>query len=142
MCEIGKNIKLCTCLSDSYEKLQHYWILHRFNKNKHEQIVGMPIMPHELELELFSREKMQNQLLERLNSGDAFDFPIEFKSRDQLEIVFNNNSKFGEDPILFCFKFKKNIWQVEVYDSFELMGRYDELKFGKIKGFKIKKYFL
>ena len=140
MCEIGKNIKFCTCLSDSYEKLQHFWILHRFNKNKHELIVGMPIMPPELEL--FSTENLQNQLLERLNSGVAFDFPIEFKSRDQLEIVFNSNSKFRVGPIFFCFKFKKNMWQVEEYDSYELMGRYDELKFGKIKGTKINKYFL
>lgn len=140
MCEIGDDIKFCTCTTDSYVNLQHYWILHRFNKNKHEIIIGLPILP--TQLDLFIRENLQNQLFDKLNGNNAFDFPIEFKYRDQLEIVLNNNPDSPEYVIVFCFKFKNNQWQFAEFDTFDLMSRYDELKFGEIKGSKIKQYFL
>ena len=40
MCVILGKIKHCTCKASSTEKLEHYWVLHRRNKDKNEIIVG------------------------------------------------------------------------------------------------------
>lgn len=38
-------------------------------------------------------EKNQLVLANRLNKGVAFDVPLVFKAKDQLEIVLNNNNQ-------------------------------------------------
>jgi hypothetical protein len=50
MCIVSAKIKFCTCVDgafeeDAYEDLPHYWLLHRFNKQKDLEIIGMPVMP-------------------------------------------------------------------------------------------------
>jgi predicted metal-dependent hydrolase len=70
------------------------------------------------------------KLGDRLNEKDAFDNVIEFKPKDQLEIVINNLSDDKLDRMSFCFIFKKGKWIEKEYDTFEIMSRYDELAFG------------
>ncbi len=67
---------------------------------------------------------------DRLNENDAFDKIIEFKPKDQLEIVINNLSDDEVDRMSFCFIFKKGRWIEKEYDTFEIMSHYDELAFG------------
>ena len=64
---------------------------------------------------------------------DAFDKVIEFKPKDQLEIVINNLAEDSIERMTFCFKYKGGKWVAEEYDTFELMNRYDELAFGNFE---------
>ena len=136
MCLVSEKIKFCTCVIDSAEKLNNYWILHRFNGKKEEFVLGMPLMPTEL-YDLNYKVNMQT-LATRLNESDAFDMLITFKAKDQFEIVLNNLSKDQDQRLTYCFIFKKGIWVKETFDSFELMNKYDEYAFGKMKGIKKK----
>jgi len=133
MCIVSAKIKFCTCVDgafeeDAYEDLPHYWLLHRFNKQKDLEIMGMPVMP----LDFMQPNYLLNAqtLGERLNESDAFDKIIEFKPKDQLEIVINNLSEYEEERMTFCFIFQNGSWINKEYDTFEVMSHYDELAFG------------
>ena len=111
MCIVSDKIKFCTCgegafEEDAYEDLPHYWLLHRFNKQKDLMIMGMPVMP----LDFLQPNYLLNAqtLGERLNENDAFDKIIAFKPKDQLEIVINNLSDNAADRMTFCFIYKNN----------------------------------
>ncbi|KAA5542059.1 hypothetical protein [Adhaeribacter rhizoryzae] len=134
MCVVSDKIKFCTCKSPSIDKLNNYWLLHRWEKDKDEFVLGEPMMPSELTDPDFI---INNTTLEnRLNEPGAFDFPIVFKPKDQLEIVFNNFAKDDSNRLTYCFRFKKGKWVKEEYDVFELMSHYEEYAFGKMKNFK------
>ena len=133
MCIVSDKIKFCTCVEgafeeDAYEELPHYWLLHRFNKQKDLIIMGMSVMP----LDYLKPNYLLNAqtLGDRLNEKDAFDKIIEFKPKDQLEIVINNLSDDELDRMSFCFIFKKGRWIEKEYDTFEIMSHYDGLAFG------------
>ncbi|RAU81877.1 hypothetical protein [Pontibacter arcticus] len=130
MCLVSDNIKFCTCKSSSPDRLNHYWLLHRYNKDKHDFFMGVPMIPSEFTDPNFI---INNFTLEsRLNEPDAFDFPASFKPKDQLVIVFNNQAKEYDKRLTYCFRFKKGRWVSESYDVFELMNHYDEFAFGKM----------
>lgn len=131
MCIVSDKIKFCTCVSGSYEALPHYWLLYRFNKEKDLMWVGEPVMP----LGFLQPDYTLNAqtLCKRLNEADAFDKVIEFKPKDQLEIVINNLSENEMERMTFCFKYKNSKWVKEEYDTFELMNKYDELAFGNFE---------
>ncbi len=131
MCIISDKIKFCTCTNQSAEKLKHYWILYRFTKEKNEMCVGEPMMPTYMSDMNF--EENQSALEKRLNEPDAFDVPIIFQSKDQLEIVINNNNSSFSGIFTFTFEFKKNKWVAIETDPFYLMNHYNEKKSGKIK---------
>ncbi len=128
MCIASKQIKLCTCSVKSYERLQHYWLLSRFNENKDLMIIGEAIFP------AFNPDFAidSQSLLLRLNETDIFDQKIDFIEDDRLDIVLNNLSS-SQETIIFCFKFQNGKWVEDGYCPFELMNHYDEVVFGKIK---------
>ena len=99
MCKITSTIKFCTCKATSTEKLKHYWASYRRNKDKNEILMGLSVMPNDWMEVDFEINKI---ILEnRLNEGDAFDVPVVFKAKDQLEIVFNNHDdEKGEYMVL------------------------------------------
>lgn len=130
MCQISDKIQFCTCANGSIEKLKHYWILHRYSKEKREMCMGSPIMPSDM-IDLNFVEN-QSVLLERLNQADAFDQPMEFKPKDQLEIVINNTPNF-QNAITYSFKYYKGKWSITETDPFDLMNNFDEANSGKIK---------
>ena len=141
MCIVSAKIKFCTCgegafEEDAYEDLPHYWLLHRFNNQKVLEIMGTPVMP----LDFMQPNYLLNAqtLGERLNESDAFDKIIEFKPKDQLEIVINNLSDDEAERMTFCFIFQKGIWINKEYDTFEVMSHYDELAFGDFDQLKEK----
>ena len=141
MCVVSDKIKFCTCVEGdfeegAYEELPHYWILHRFNNQKGLMVMGMPVMP----LDYLQPNYLLNAQIvgDRLNEKDAFDKIIEFKPKDQLEIVINNLSVDELDRMSFCFIFKKGKWVKKKYDTFEIMSHYDELAYGDFDELKEK----
>lgn len=128
MCLVSDKIKFCTCVNDPIDDLDNYWVLYRFNKKKDLLLMGMPVMKYYLHKEDY---KLNVQTLSaRLNESDAFDKLIEFKEKDQLEIVFNNLSE--NERMTYNFQYKKCKWKLEEdIDDFELANHYDELSFGK-----------
>jgi len=99
-------------------------------------VMGMSVMP----LDFLQASYLLNAqtLVDRLNETDAFDKIIEFKPKDQLEIVINNLSDDELDRMTFCFIFKKGKWIEKEYDTFEIMSHYDELAFGDFDELKEK----
>jgi|688.fasta_scaffold106862_2 hypothetical protein len=136
MCLVSEKIKFCTCLTDSVDKLNNYWILHRFNANKEDFVLGITIMPSEY-TDAHFLENTQT-LVNRLNAPDAFDMPMTFNEKDQFELVINNHAKEEGQRLTYCFRHTKGAWIKEPYDVFELMNQYDEFMFGKMKGIKKK----
>jgi len=141
MCVVSDKIKFCTCVEGAfeegaYEELPHYWLLHRFNNQKGLMVMGMPV----LSLDYLQPNYLLNAqtLGDRLNESDAFDKIIEFKPKDQLEIVINNLSDDELDRMSFCFIFKKGKWIEKEYDTFEIMSHYDELAYGDFDKLKDK----
>ncbi len=134
MCLVSDKIKFCTCKSPSPDKLNNYWLLHRFVKGKDLFAMGTPMMPNYLTDPNFIVNN--STLVNRLNEPDAFDFPTAFKPKDQLVIVLNNLAKDYHKRLTYCFKFKNGRWVSEEYDVFELMNRYEEHAFGKMKHIK------
>lgn len=130
MCKITSKIKFCTCKASSTEKLQQYWCLYRFNKDKNEIIVGEIILPNYL---LDINYEVNKVVLEkRLNETDAFDMDMSFKPKDVLEIVCNNLDDAKRH--VYAFKYKGKRWQLYEADYFYIMGHYDEFSFGKLRG--------
>jgi hypothetical protein len=130
MCLVSDKIKFCTCVGGSVKKLEHYWILYRFDKEKNEMYMGMPTMP--TSMSDFNYKENQATLLVRLNESDAFDVPMHFKEKDILEIVINNTPDIYE-PFIYSFRYNKGKWLTEETDPFEIMNHFDEEKNGKIK---------
>ena len=130
MCIVSDKIKFCTCTNAPVENLKHYWMLYRYNKDKNNNFMGMPIMPTNMRDLSFIEN--QSILLTRLNEPDAFDVPLKFKAKDILEIVINNSSDFYE-TFTYSFIFNKGKWEAEVTDPFEIMNHFDEENSGKIK---------
>jgi hypothetical protein len=131
MCSISNTLKLCTCKASSTDHLQHYWVVYRQSKDKNEIIVGEVMLPS---FEWFDSNEYKNNyatLENRVNEVDVFDVPIGFKAKDVLELVFNNNDEIKRAT--YGFKYYKKQWIKSSIDAFDLMGRFDEVQFGKIK---------
>ena len=129
MCVISDKIKLCTCKVTSTGRLQHYWVLNRRNLEKNIMIVGEVMIPFEW---IDPNYKKNYVTLEnRINEGDVFDIPITFKTKDVLELVFNNQDY--SKRIVYMFHYSKKKWKKSEIDLFHLKGHFDEMQFGKIK---------
>lgn len=131
MCIVSDKIKFCTCSNEAVEKLKHYWILYRYTEGKNEMCMGEPMMPTYMSDMNFAQNEAA--LVKRLNEPDAFDIPIVFQSKDQLEIVINNNNASISGTFTYSFEFKKNKWNAIETDPFNIMNHFDEEKSGKIK---------
>jgi hypothetical protein len=128
MCIVSNSIKFCTCKARNANQLQHYWQLYRRNKDKNEIIVGEVLLPYEtVDLNYKSNQKT---LLSRVNEPNAFDIPLMLQDNDILEIVFNNNDFYKR--MVYGFKYTKDQWKIYKIDTFDLMGNFDEIMFGKI----------
>lgn len=134
MCTITNKIKLCSCKANSTARLQHYWVLYRRNKNNDIDItiVGEVMLPS---FDIFHPEQYESNyatLANRVNEGDVFDVPMVFKAKDVLELVFNNNDDYSKRAS-YGFKYFKKQWIKCEVGAYYLMGRFEEVQFGKIK---------
>ena len=124
MCKVSDQIILCTCKAKSTESLKDYWSLHRFDKTKNLDYIGIAYFPPSF----FDPEnfKINNQaILSQLNESNIFDTPLLFQPKDKLVIAF------GET--IFAYVFSKDKWKTREYDFFELINEHHEIGFGKIK---------
>ena len=130
MCKISSKIKFCTCINDNVdiEELDHYWVLHRYNKDKNVSVMGIPALPSDLQPHFEVNETL---LIDTLNTTDAFDKNIELEKGDRLEVVLCNNSKDNE--LYYNFKFTGKTWKTIESDCFDIMNHFDEVKGGGIK---------
>ena len=130
MCKVSNKIKFCTCVDDNIdiEELNHYWVLHRYNKDKNMNVMGEPIFPDNLHPMFIINKAL---LIDTLNKPEAFDKNIGLKKGDRLEVVLCNNS--DNDSLYYNFKFTGKTWMPIESDSFDLMSNFDELKGGEIK---------
>ena len=133
MCTITNKIKLCSCKANSTERLNHYWVLYRRNKDNDIDImiVGEAMLPS---FEWFHPEQYEDNyaiLANRVNDSDMFDVPMVFKAKDVLELVFHNNDDYNKRAT-YRFKYFNKQWIKTEIDVFDLMGRFDEVHFGKI----------
>jgi hypothetical protein len=132
MCLLSNKIKFCTCAISDTEKLKHYWILYRLDKNKNIICVGQPIFPILSMIDINCKVN-KTVLLDRINEVDAFDVPLSLQNKDILEIVINNNNAMGIDSFTYTFKFVKDKWKAVENDVFKIMNDYEEEQSGKIK---------
>jgi hypothetical protein len=93
-------------------------------------VIGEPLMPYEVSIRYPENKKL---LTARLNEQDAFDFEPSFQESDVLEIVLNNTDTPDKPRMTFCFVYLRNQWKYIPHDEFELISKYDEMKFGKVK---------
>lgn len=133
MCIISDKIKLCTCKTSSTNRLQHYWVLHRRNKENKNTIIiiGEAMLPSFERFYPKEYKKNYDLLSNRVNEGDVFDVPMQFKAKDVLQLVFNNNDEIKRATYLF--KYFNKQWIKSEKCTFDLMGYFDEVYFGKIK---------
>ena len=132
MCKVSDKIKFCTCVDENtnIDELNHYWVLHRYNKDKNEFLMGLPIFPdHPHPMFKINDEILVNTL----NSPEAFDTHLVFKSEDRLEIVLCNNSKEVTSRFIYTFKYTGKTWKSIESDCFDLMNRFDQINTGELK---------
>lgn len=130
MCLISDKIKLCTCSTEDLDKLRlkHFWILDRLVKGKNEMVVGMIAMPYPIDASI----NIHNQilLLEKLNEGNIFDKPMEFKQNDLLSITF---TVAEYEYITYGFIYRNGKWLEKEYDPFVWMQHHNGIAGGKIR---------
>ncbi len=128
MCRVSDKLQLCTC-SGNTNSLKHFWAFFRYNPEKDDIIVGLPVLPFNInpEDDAFNRKT----LCDLLNQHNTFDNGIEPKEKDRLLISFKIGQEF-EDRINYGFEYKTK-WEECGYDPFEWYWNHDEIETGKIK---------
>lgn len=127
MCRVSNKIKLCSCATDNVETLKHYWIFHKYDQNRHYDILGELMEPYSTdpEIELYNREL----LLQRINEPDAFDVHLKPTNNDRLEICVSA----GYHRLTYGFVYQDGIWAEKEYDPFEWMWQHTQKEIGKVK---------
>jgi len=107
MCKVSDQIILCTCKAKSTESLKDYWSLHRFDKTKNLDYIGIAYFPPSF----FDPEnfKINNQaILSQLNESNIFDTPLLFQPKDKLGIlIFSLHHCFYYKGEIYYFSFNK-----------------------------------
>jgi len=130
MCQVSGKLKLCTCNSNA-ENLKYYWVYYRRKRSGNEFIMGIPIMPTQIdpETENFNRELLE----ELLNAGEGFDIELSPKAGDRLMMVFHlTNKREMKNSLIYEFEYKRGKWSGCDWDPFDLENRYSEVLSGKI----------
>ena len=122
MCVVSDKIKFCTCVAEDIDldELNHYWVLHRYNKNKDMMVMGLAQAPIEIIDQSYFVD--QDTILHRLNSGEAFDQDFSFQKEDRLEVVFNALKEDERFPFQFEFDGENWFAEHENFEPFTLMN--------------------
>ena len=84
MCQISKNITLCTCVSfdlDDINNMNDYWILYRYNEGLDIVIVGEVIL--DPLLKQTNPNNFVEIVLQKLNKNTLFDKSLDFEDKDR-----------------------------------------------------------
>lgn len=128
MCQLERKLKLCTCGKIARSKLEHYWVLHRFDAEKNDRVLGRIAVPPELGRGV--AEEHRALLLERLQEADAFDVDLAPREGDRLQLSFRFSAtqwaKYG-------FAFRGGRWVEEEYCPLGWRWHHTEERFGAVK---------
>jgi hypothetical protein len=130
MCTVSSELKLCSCKINDWDKVKHYWTLHRFIAGRNVELVGEVVLSYSHKT--IDHELNERNILQALNSGNRFDFEPDLKNKDLLHMAF----KFDENDWQHCnygFEFKNGKWRKAGYDALMWMRHHEETEIGKIK---------
>ena len=130
MCKVSNNIKFCTCTDAAdIKSLKNYWVLLRKSPSKN-QVLGECIIP------TIYRDKNYREnsaaIEQAINSGDAFDKPLNFLREDRIELVLSVNN-IQEEAFIYVFEFDGIRWFQIEEETFELINKYKEENAGEVK---------
>jgi len=130
MCRVSNKIKFCTCKDGSLDRLKHYWIFHKYDKEWQVDVLGSMVEPFKLDAEtnLYNEET----LLKRVNEADAFDIDLHPEDKDRLEITISCSEK-KDEFLTYGFCFENGQWKPKEYDPFEWQWSHHPRENGKIK---------
>lgn len=95
-------------------------------------IVGDPVIPDNDFINPDDELSNQKKILSVLNSEKCFDFDIQLKNKDSLEININCLDKDARSVnLIYAFVFLDGIWKSMAYDPFDMERQ--EKKYGVIE---------
>lgn len=128
MCIVSDKLKLCTCSDNELETLDHYWVYYGFVAGKEEYIVGMPLLPYELNADL--TRVNYDTLLHLLNEQNPFDIAIDPKVADRLLLSFTCGE--ATERVYYGFQYNGTKWRQEAFDAFEWLSKHEQTIQGKV----------
>lgn len=131
MCELSEDLKLCTCNTVSFSE-GNYWAISR--RKKGWIVIGQTIF-NENQLNIKNNEL--DQLLEKINKKNIFDFDYIPHENDKLKVNFNVAGKNSD----FEFIFSKGQWKYYHQSAFEKFEEMDLSPYIKEYSGKIKQPF-
>lgn len=134
MCQIYADVTFCTCSdfdSDTIEKLNHHWILYRYNEKLDVVIVG-EIMFDDM-FKKYNPNNLVELVLKKLNNNTLFDKSIDFVDKDRLYVSIELN----QGNLNYGFVFQDNSWSEIEYDYFTWASCYEEKNGGEVKLYEL-----
>jgi hypothetical protein len=137
MCEIGKEIKLCTCFPATMSKIVHHknsrklknkarneftWTLKKYIGDIHFPMEGMITFP----LDALSDDLTTEKMLVDLNARNCFDFDYLPKDGDYLQIF----APHRYEREFLSFIYREGEWKADYYDSFR--DETEKINYGKV----------
>lgn len=124
MCEIGKEMKLCTCVPNGIDAIVHHKKSRKFKKFRNDfswkllkyvgdsscMMDGMIIFP----LDSLSKDLTNEKMLLDLNSRNCFDFDYQPQEGDNLLILAPH--KYEQEFLSFIFRNEE--WVADYYNGF------------------------
>jgi hypothetical protein len=127
MCTVSDKLKLCTCDTQDYYQLQHYWTFHRFIAGKKNFIIGEALIAYlDRDLDQLNYET----ILRQLNEGNPFDVDLKPLRRDRLCLSFTSDN--AGNRIYYGFRYNGRKWVKQGYDAHEWEWRHDEVQGGLV----------
>ncbi len=124
MCEVSKNLKLCTCHS-SIDELENVWMYTRFIEGKEEYIIGMPMLPYGINPATDKANRYR--ICRMLNQRNCFDIEIQHMDKDQLHLSFDKYSLF------YSFEYRNNKWKSIQSEPLMVEWFHDVIHHGEMK---------
>ncbi|HBX63618.1 hypothetical protein [Empedobacter sp.] len=134
MCHVYADVMFCTCSdfdSDTIEKLNHHWILYRYNEKLDLVIVG-EIMLDDV-IKKYNPNNLVELVLKKLNNNTLFDKSIDFEDKDRLHVSIELN----QGNLNYGFVFQDNSWSEIEYDYFTWASCYEEKNGGEVKLYEL-----
>ncbi|MDR2236945.1 MAG: hypothetical protein LBE92_12560 [Chryseobacterium sp.] len=131
MCEIGNDLKFCTCLElkdieliNIHKRLEKFqkkqlpnskepfsWIIYEHVETIDSDLMGLLKMPSST----IGFSLSEEFVLHKINSRNCFDFDYKPKEGDNLQINFQRNKYWTE---FLSFIFRNNRWEADSYYTF------------------------